>query len=622
MAPRLAPRALPAVAGGVIVVMFAVHVAAGYGTSGVPDLHRDLYWAHEILAGAWPLRGPVIYNTFELGPWWYYVVAAALWATGSLAGTAALVSALAAIKYPLAWRLGRKLGGNALGLAFVLALSVPGWSAVPLGFTTHTALVEAALLTLALVTLAWRERPGWYSAIGFGFAAALCAHAHPTTVLFVAIAGFAVLARHRDARTIVGLALAAAIALASLAPPLVAADSDVSSVGAAFAHYAAHDVGVDPFTRALRIAASVAAGGAWHGMLLLTEVPRGEWLGLGIALLALASAAAGWMMAWRHDERSWTLARIGLALFAVQCAFVVLIRPITPIWMTSALMPPFAFALACGWRALARSRPGATLAAFAAAGWFGASLAIHAYFVREIDTVRIADRGNVFMDAGLAWSTGWTEARVARVRLRRLERAARAACGGATLHGDLAIADELALGLPTRRACGDAVDVRYGGTDPARGHLAGYVLRSWCAVGLRPESSASGFGFTRRVVPLVPEAGARRARLSPRQIDPLPAPLEAGSLSLRVRAPSDGVLALGHKYGWLHDLSITRVATHGGHARLVHQDVATRYYRCDGCRGGSVEWTIEGRGHPSGIDLVALRGAPDGVDACELLEPP
>ena len=599
-----------------MAVMFALHVAAGYGTSGVPDLHRDLYWAHEILGGAWTARGPVIYNTFELGPWWYYVVAASLWATGSLAGAAALVCALAAIKYPLAWRLGRRLGGDALGLAFVIALAVPGWSAAPLGFTTHTALVEASLLTLALVTLSFRERQGWGRAVAFGLAAAFCAHAHPTTVLFVVIAGFAVLARHRDARTIAQLALAAAIALASLVPPLLAHDSDAKTVGAAFAHYAAHDVGVDPFVRALRIAASVAAGGAWHGMMLLTEVPRGEWLGLGVALLALASAAAGWLVAARNDSATWRLARIGLALFAAQCAFVVLIRPVTPIWMTSALVPPFAFALACGWRAVAATPMRRAVATLAAAGWLAASLAIHGHFVREIDTVRIATAGNLFMDAGLTWSTGWTEARVARVRLRRLERAARVACGGTTLHGDLAIADELALGLPTRIACGDDDAIRYGGRSRAHGHLAAYLAERWCAIGLAPESIGSGFGYTRAVLPLAPEVGASRPVLAPRQIDPIPAPLAPAPFEIVARAPGGATVAVGKRYAWLNTLDLESVEANGVPARLVHEDVATRFYRCEACGASEVEWRIAGQGNLASLDVVALHGARDGVDAC------
>ena len=109
-----------------VAPMLAIHVAAGYGTSGVSDSMRDLYWADAILRGeALPLRGPVIYNTIELGPWWYYVVAAALAVSGSLAGAAAIVAALAALKYALAWRLGRRLEGPALGLAFVAALVVP-----------------------------------------------------------------------------------------------------------------------------------------------------------------------------------------------------------------------------------------------------------------------------------------------------------------------------------------------------------------------------------------------------------------------------------------------------------------------------------------------------------------
>lgn len=615
-------RRTPALlAGTTIAMLAAVHLASGYGTSGMPDAMRDLYWAEEILRGvALPVRGPVIHGTIELGPWWYYVVALALWLSGSLAGASALVALLAAAKYALAWRLGSKLLDAWLGLAFVAALVVPGWSAAPLGFPTHTALVETALLALALATVACRERLTLLRAVGFGAAAAFCAHAHPSTVLLVAIAGLAVLQRQRNPFALSAMGIAAAIAVASLLPPLLARTDAATEFGSAMAEYAARDIGVDPVSRALRLVASVAVGGGWHGMLLLTGFERGHWVAVVVAGVAMLAAGTGLSFSQRRGSPELRLACAGLALFAAQAVFLALIRPITPVWMTSTLVPPFAFALACGWRALARGGAAARAFAFvAAAAWLAVGLAIFAFFVREVDTMRIGRGGNVFMDAGMPWTTGYDEARIARVRLRRLERAVRHACGDVTLHGDLASADEAALGLPSRRACGAGAGVEYGGRAPDRAHVAGYVLESWCAIGLKPATAGDGFGYSSGALPIAPDEGALRPRLGPRQVDAIPAPLAAGPLAVRAELPAGAVVALGKRYGWLHDLVLHEVRAGGRPAVLVHEDLATRFYRCDGCGGHAVPWEIAGSGNAAGIDFVALSDDPGGVDACALV---
>ena len=123
---------------------------------------------------------------------------------------------------------------------------------------------------------------------------------------------------------------------------------------------------------------------------LLTEFEGGHWVAVVVALVAMLASVAGLVLARRRGSPELGLACVGLTFFVAQAVFLAVIRPITPVWMTSTLVPPFAFALACGWRSLARGGTAARSIALVAAGaWLAVGLAIFGFFVREIDTIRI-----------------------------------------------------------------------------------------------------------------------------------------------------------------------------------------------------------------------------------------
>jgi hypothetical protein len=69
---------------------------------------------------------------------------------------------------------------------------------IPLVFPTHTALVEATILLLALVTWRCAKTFSWANAMAQGLCAAACLHAHPSTATYVMGAGIYVLAAQRS----------------------------------------------------------------------------------------------------------------------------------------------------------------------------------------------------------------------------------------------------------------------------------------------------------------------------------------------------------------------------------------------------------------------------------------
>jgi len=610
------PERTTVIATVLCAALTAAFGVAGWLTGGMSDHFRDLYHADAILRGhGFPTHGPPIHQTLDLGPWWYYVVAGLLWVSQSLAGATALIAVLSALKFMLAWRLGVRLLDTRLGLAFAVAMTLPGWSVTPLGFPTHTALVETALLFYAHVVLRCRNRLDLPAGLILGLAASACLHAHPSTALLVVVGGVAAWWPHRTrGMPAIMLVLAATTAALTLLPPLVADANGATALGDALVRYAGADLGHDLVSRTLRLLGALAIGGAWHGLLLLAEVPAAEVLAVFVQAVALLAAAMGVARAARSYAPLARLAALGAGLVVAQALFLAWIRPITPMWMVSAMVPSFALVLAAGWRGLAESGTAAKATTIAVAAlYLGASLSVLAFFLRDLRSVRGGDT-NFFIDASGGWATRFETVPNNRVRLNVLERIAPSLCGIEALHGEIAIADESALGLPIRRACGNA-PIRYGGRAGVS-HVAGFVSQTWCALGMHPDFIAGGVGFARNVLPLAPSSGAVRPVLGPRQIDPVAHPLDTSPLRFEVEAPADATLVLSHRYGWLHAFRVDAVRADGAPARPVYSDTRSRFYRCQAC-SGTVRWQFDLLGNQGGIDLVAVGDHVRGQDPCE-----
>lgn len=101
-------RAILAFAVRYVLVLF-VHVVAAVGGGVLPDQARDTYFAARIAAGLeFPLGGPVIYDTFQLGPLWLYLCAVPLALGGGFVSVAIFTAVLSTFKYPLAFWLGHR----------------------------------------------------------------------------------------------------------------------------------------------------------------------------------------------------------------------------------------------------------------------------------------------------------------------------------------------------------------------------------------------------------------------------------------------------------------------------------------------------------------------------------
>lgn len=593
------------------LLMLGVHIAAALNSGGVADFWRDMYWATSIAHGErFPLAGPQIYQLFELGPWWFYLLAVPMWLTGSVAATCAFVQMLAAAKYFLAWRLGTRLADARLGFAFAASLAVAGWSTVPILFPSHIALVETTLLLLAAVT--WRCRPEFSlrNAILLGLASAACLHAHPTTLGYVVAAGIFVLWEHRSRAAFGWMCLAGAIAVASLLPPWF--DHGVAVAGALkpLPAYLDTDLGVHQWWRTDQLVYSVATGGAWVGLLLMTTWKAGVarfawWVFCG----CLAVAAVGVTRLRRRDPRLFRLAQWALACFVAQCALLVFLRPVTPMWMVPSCLPPLALAIAIGWYAWLRE---ARLALRVAGGavmavYVALSLVPFSFALRDLRAMRVMPGVNPFFDV-ITRSGRYVNVAVPFYPVRQIDRLAGYLCGPAVLHARLAAVIEATFAAPIRNACGHWPELHYGGTQGQGPHIAGlfpYVAR---ASGIVPTRIVADMAFYDRVRPIAPVAGGgshppRRLQIYPDSGSGPP----AKSVFDFDTAAAD-VVVLTNRMPNAAPMSVDEVTVDGQPAKRLADDGSSSVYGCAACAVASkVHWHVQVNAIEANLDLVVLR---------------
>lgn len=495
-------RTLPA------VVALATGVAVLASMYGVPyllapvegDLARDLYFGYRIATGQeWVAVGPRISEGWHLGPAWYYLLAAPMVVFKSVTGAVSMVALLAALKFPIAWRLGRELVDARFGLAWAILLALPGISSFESIWVAHPSLTATA--SLAVMYAVWRavadrSYPWMYVAcLGFGFAL----HAHPTTLPLATLLALAFLRIRRPLMGRVGPALiCAALILLPFTPLLVDAPTQardfvdfVLGVAAASGRFQVRDSMV------------VAANVFWHVPNLVVGSFLGDegaaitvWKGFLILLYAVAIAGLG--LALTRPELGLRRHAAGsLAYTLFSALIIVAVRNETRFYMVYALMPSIAFVQAVGLSACARSGwqglrfganvlLGGTVVAFVAIAGARFAQAAHGY-------VRLPALFGGQMDLRTPRESGFAQLDI--LPLWDLDAIGRVLCvaGRVRAYGDLAIVVDSQFNVPARLHCGERTRVVLGGT-PGPEETALYLLT---AAGLDDDPQARRFGALR-----------------------------------------------------------------------------------------------------------------------------
>jgi len=336
--------------GAVVGLVTFAYIGFGAFVGGGYDPGRDVAIGWAIVhAGARPLEGPLFAGHAHLGPIWFYLLALPLAFSSLWIGAALTVMVIGALQFPLAYANGKLLGDRRLGLIWVAALAMPGWSSFEsVGFAS-TNVVRSCVLAMVYAVLRARasRKPVWWFLAGL--AAAVATHAHPSCLWTFGFAACYAVGRSGTAGKTrrEGIIALATISIGFVLPFLPALAS-ASSI-AASARVAEANISLVNLLRAPAIVWSIA----WQGphAIFRALYPPGDTLPRAIAtaaaLFGLGGAACGSIAAWRGDLG----ARWGLSLGLTAILFVAWVRPVTPVYMTYSIVPGFALLVASGWYA-------------------------------------------------------------------------------------------------------------------------------------------------------------------------------------------------------------------------------------------------------------------------------
>lgn len=166
-----------------VICLVLVWTAASQFSPTTPDTIRDLFQAYSIASGeSFPLTGPQLAGTLHLGPLWYYILAVPALFFDSWSSLALLAFLLSALKFWLAYELGKKLYSARLGLFLALFLALPSWTSIQMVIWTHTIVLESALLLFLLALRRTVLSPSAANWLLTGFCFSLALHAHPTVL--------------------------------------------------------------------------------------------------------------------------------------------------------------------------------------------------------------------------------------------------------------------------------------------------------------------------------------------------------------------------------------------------------------------------------------------------------
>ena len=351
-----ASRGLSLAPPAVIVALMAIHLCCAPFAISHLDFARDVGVALGIAGGErWPLYGPLLNGNLHLGPAWYYLIAFPLWLTHSWIVVVLMIGALAALKFPLAYALGARLVDPWFGVLWALMLGLPGWNSLDVLLMEHTSFVATCVLGFFWMVVRYAETGAPRYLYGVALMYALSLHAHPSTYALALVAipflvrtWWASASRWRD------LAIAALVFLVPFAPFLASQlAAGAQDIRGAFDYLATagglgklSDVpgvmrGIFVTGPELIAKSVVGIGGSWA-----------EAYSIFYGLL-WATVAAG-LVSSLSSVTTRRTAVIAVAIVGFVAVSVVLIRAVTPYYMTFVVLTLASGVAALGVRAAMR----------------------------------------------------------------------------------------------------------------------------------------------------------------------------------------------------------------------------------------------------------------------------
>lgn len=594
-----------------MLLLAALFVWTSVGSNGSDDTYRDIDMAQSIVSGHYfPLNGPTINNIFHLGPLWFYVLALPLWLIGNPFAVNATMGLLGALQFPLAYQIGKRFGGERLGLLFALALALPGWSAFPLVMLTHVTVVPTCILFGVLAMLRYREHPGAARAVVLGLALGCMLHAHPTTLLLAALCALAAgSAASSDKRTTHAALVVMAI-VALFLPMLVHQALTGWPDFATASSYTATRLALPAPARTAKLLLALFDYGADYTARFWLALRR-PWLTALLALNAMCflAAGAGLALLVRDDAGARRRVVVLVLVLLAQTLFVVALREITPFWMIYAHLPLIAALVAVGLDRICKvGRGPRRIVAALALGWMLWSVAAWSYLALSPSQGlegRAKHGVHDLMDV-IEHETVKVPFSAARIPVYELGDLA-ADCAPVTLYAHYALFVDRSFGVGALAHCGRFTQIRLGGmpdaTHPARLGLRDYV---WTRLGMQPQHRIDSLGVS------TPTAVWHSPQSLP-VVDAIDYPIRQLSIApqrFTVHGTASGAdaIVVAHRALDYGPFSVIAARADGVPMAPLWADQATLVFRApQDLRGhGNVSWSIEIDATPAFVDVAVI----------------
>lgn len=487
-----------------VALMMACYVA-GYAYSAPhTDTADEIMRAFEIRHGlAYPIEGPFLGNALHLGPAWFYLVAIPLWFSETWLAVVLFIGFVASLKFALAYWCGRRLIDSDFGLAWALAMFVPGWNSIEqLTALNPNAVAAALLLVLAIFLQGMRVRAttGLFFVLGLAFALAI--HVHPTT-LPAGVLVVVLMAIHRRRGGSLVRAIAASAAgfvlpfLPYVASQLVNGFPDWKSASS----YATDQISLSNIVNAPSVILNyLMEGPALIGRYILGwSQDASHALGIALVALSLTSLATLIRAPALSPARRLFIPFSGALILVA--AWIACARPATPVQFVWILCPLVAALVALGLWSLSRFRairPLVIVIAVSALAFNCVAIRAVAFVVRDGEwrlPMRVLDikGGLPPTEASGTWFPALAHTELGRLLCKTP--------GTIDLHGHLAEIVDKDLGLDTLLECHDRSRLSLAG-DHGQARYAGMTRAFWRALDWKAPCVVGSLGITRNVVPL------------------------------------------------------------------------------------------------------------------------
>ena len=422
-----------------------------------PDTVRDLASSLALARGeAIPLLGPGPINHGPYaGPAWIYLQAPPLVFFPTLVAASIYVAIVASLKFPALYELGRRLSGPRLGVCMAAAAAFPSFAVYQWIMFFHPNWVELMITITLIVLLVADRRRSLKALYGAALMLGLAVQIHTTALFYFPLLAF-VLYRigTRGFKLIAHLAVMLFLIALWFAPTLFAPAADRGAIEGAAQRISSDMTGFNLLAVATAIRTAfydfpLAIGETYAAAV---NVPSWLWVG-GLCVIGLAIGVGALLRLQVREDRRSFIAAIVLLLAAWTIA--VAVRSFTSFYLVYFLLPLVALVIGLSLEATMSSR----FRALQATGGIAVLLLVVSLFAAAYGARSVGR--SAFLDSPILAMGDLAHPAKANVRAPFITAAsrdavAREACamsGPVFLHGELASATGLSMGLEFRMHC-------------------------------------------------------------------------------------------------------------------------------------------------------------------------